>query len=427
MSRAPVDALCRDCLTLFSGAPPRPRCPSCGSLRCVAHPELLDLSIAHLDADAFFAAVEKRDRPELRDKPVIVGGGRRGVVATCCYIARLSGVRSAMPMFRALERRPDAVVIAPRPDVYAAESRRIRAMMQALTPLVAPLSLDEAAMDLSGTARLHGAPPAVILARLQRRVEAETGLTVSIGLSHNRFLAKLASELDKPRGFAVIGRAETAARLAPMAARSLPGVGPTLGAALARAGIGTVADLRGAGRDALIRAHGAAGLRLWDLAHGRDPRPVRPQSAPKSLSSETTFADNLSDVAALRAHLWRLSQKVSGRMKAGALSGRVVTLKLKCADFTLLTRRRSLSAPTELADRLYRVGVELLDAEMARAPFRLIGIGLSDLRGAPGEEDMLDPAALARGRAERAMDEIRRRFGDASIMQGRGLTQVDDS
>ncbi|MDP3633821.1 DNA polymerase IV, partial [Phenylobacterium sp.] len=197
-----MSALCRDC---FHHGDFERRCPACGSPRIVAHAELDSLSIAHMDCDAFYASVEKRDRPELRDLPVIVGGGRRGVVTTCCYIARINGVRSAMPMFKAIKACPQAVIIKPDFNKYRTESRRIMAMMADLTPLVQPLSLDEAWMDLSGTERLHGAMPAETLARLQTRIEAEVGITVSIGLAANKFLAKIASDLDKPRGFSVIG------------------------------------------------------------------------------------------------------------------------------------------------------------------------------------------------------------------------------
>ncbi|PJN96384.1 DNA polymerase IV, partial [Amaricoccus sp. HAR-UPW-R2A-40] len=206
-----MPSLCRDCLT---PSPDPGRCPACRSPRTVAHPELLDLAIAHVDCDAFYASVEKRDDPSLRDVPLIVGGGQRGVVTTACYLARIHGVRSAMPMFQARRLCPQAVVVKPRMARYVEVSRQIRALMEALTPLVEPLSLDEAFLDLTGTERLHKAPPALLLARLQARVEAELGVSVSVGLSHNKFLAKTASDLDKPRGFSVIGRAETAAFLA---------------------------------------------------------------------------------------------------------------------------------------------------------------------------------------------------------------------
>ena len=185
--------LCRDCLKEL---PAVSRCLACGSPRVLSHPELMDLTIAHMDCDAFYASVEKRDNPELAGKPVIIGGGRRGVVSTACYVARIRGVRSAMPMFQALKLCPDAVIIKPRMAAYVEASRAIREMMEELTPAIEPLSLDEAFLDMTGTARLHGAPPAVMLARLVRRMKTELGLTGSIGLSHNKFLAKVASDLD---------------------------------------------------------------------------------------------------------------------------------------------------------------------------------------------------------------------------------------
>ena len=235
-----MKAICRECL--WTGEDVVVRCPSCGSPRVVCDPELDQLSIAHLDCDAFYASVEKRDRPELRDRPVIVGGGVRGVVSTCCYIARQSGVHSAMPMFKALKACPDAVVLKPDFSKYVPESERIFRFVGELTPLVQTLSLDEAWIDLSGTERLNGGPPALQLIRLQKRIEDETGLGVSIGLAPNRFLAKIASELDKPRGFSVIGTANARALLAPRSVRILPGVGPVFGKTLVSDGLATVGD-----------------------------------------------------------------------------------------------------------------------------------------------------------------------------------------
>jgi DNA polymerase-4 len=413
-----MPGLCRDCL---SERPPG-RCRGCGSPRVLAHPELFDLAIAHIDADAFYASVEKRDDPSLADRPVIVGGGMRGVVLTACYVARQSGVRSAMPMARALRLRPDATVVRPRFAAYAEASRALRRLMEALTPAVEPLSLDEAFLDLSGCARLHGAPPATMLARVQAQAEREVGVTVSVGLAANKFLAKLASELDKPRGFSVIGRAEAEARLAPMPVSRLPGVGPALEAALARDGLRIVADLRRRGEAALAARRGAIGTRLWALAHGRDARPVRPDRAAKSLSAETTLDADLSDPEALEAQLWRLCVKLSDRLKAKGLAGRGATLKLKRADFRGLTRRRVLPAPSQLADSLWRATAPLLRREVADGPWRLIGVGLSELSPASPESpgDLLDPEAATRARVERAVDDIRRRFGGEAIGLGRG-------
>ena len=324
----------------------------------IAHAELHRLSIAHIDCDAFYAAVEKRDNPDLRDKPVIVGGGTRGVVSTCCYIARISGVRSAMPMFQALKLCPGAVVIKPRMQAYVEVSRAIRAMMDDLTPAIEPLSLDEAFLDLTGTARLHGAPPAVMLAQLVQRMETELGISGSIGLSHNKFLAKIASDLDKPRGFAVIGQAEAESFLAPRPVGILPGVGPALVKTLEKAGLRTVGDLARAEPRDLVKIGGAYGLRLSQLAKGLDSRPVNPDQVRKSISAETTFAVDLSQVDALSDQLWPLCEKVARQMRAAAIAGRVATLKLKTSDFKLVTRRRTLAVPCQTARTLFAAARE---------------------------------------------------------------------
>jgi DNA polymerase-4 len=416
-----MPALCRDCLTRFSGGP---RCPACRSPRLVAHAELEALSIAHMDCDAFYASVEKRDNPALRDQPVIVGGGTRGVVSTCCYIARISGVRSAMPMFQALKLCPQAVVVKPRMSVYVDVSRQIRALMERLTPAIEPLSLDEAFLDLTGTERLHGAPAAVLLAGLVKQMEEDLGITGSIGLSHNKFLAKIASDIDKPRGFSVIGRGDTADFLRQKPVRIIWGVGEAGQTALAAAGIRTIADLLRWDRRDLQARFGSMGDRLFHLARGEDTRRVNRDERMKSISAETTFDDDTSDPDILDGHLWRLAERVSDRAKAKELAGRTVTLKLKRADFQILTRRHSLQDPTQTADRLYREARALFDAGPAPGPFRLLGVGLSDLT--PAEEadrmsDLLDPQAASRRAAERATDAIRARFGQDAIIKGRAL------
>ena len=417
-----MPSLCRDCLHT-EGAPAR-RCAACGSPGVLSHPELFALSVAHMDCDAFYASVEKRDRPDLRDKPVIIGGGRRGVVSTACYIARIRGVRSAMPMFQALRLCPEAVVIRPRMALYAEVSARIRAMMEALTPAVEPLSLDEAFLDLSGTERLHGVAPAVVLARLVRRMRNDLGVTGSIGLSHNKFLAKIASDLDKPQGFAVIGRAETDDFLRDKPVSLLWGVGAAGRTALQAAGIHTLADLRRWERRDLIARFGATGGRLWHLARGEDHRRVTPNAPIKSISNETTFPEDLTDPELLDGHVWRMAEKVADRAKAKRLAGRIVTLKLKRADHALLTRRTTLNEPTQLADRIYHAARGLFD-QVPRGPaYRLLGVGLSDLTGAQTADraaDLLDPGAEQRGAAERATDAIRARFGPDAIIKGRAL------
>jgi DNA polymerase-4 len=388
----------------------------------VAHHELYALSIAHLDCDAFYASVEKRDRPDLADSPVIVGGGVRGVVTTACYIARTYGVRSAMPMFKALKACPEAVVIRPDFAKYRAESRRILDKLCALTPLVQPLSLDEAWIDLSGTERLNEAAPAVVLARVQGEIERETGLSVSIGLAPNKFLAKIASELDKPRGFAVIGAAEAKSFLAPRSVSILPGVGPALVSSLDAAGFRTVGDLARAEPRLLVAKFGAFGLRLSELAQGRDQGAVDPDHIRKSVSAETTFDNDLSTLDALEDRLWPCCEKVASRARAEAFCGRSVVLKLKTSDFRSVTRRKTLDAPTQTARTVFAAARALLAAEVDGTRFRLIGVGLADL--SPVEAAPTDlfagPEALAR-RTETLADTLRARFGAAALVTGRAL------
>ena len=416
-----MPAICRDCLCWFDH-PPGPRCPVCTGPRLLAHEELATLSLAHLDCDAFYAAIEKRDDPTLADRPVIVGGGRRGVVTTCCYIARIAGVRSAMPMFKALRLCPEATVIRPRMEVYAAVSRRIRALMEALTPLVEPLSLDEACLDLSGTERLFAAPPALSLARLAARIETEIGITVSIGLSHARYLAKIASDMDKPRGFTVIGRGETAGFLADLPVGRLPGVGPGLAARLTGAGLSRTGDIRTADRARLHAVAGAGAGRLIALAEGRDDRRVTPDRPVRSISAETTFEEDIAEADRLEGHLWRLAIRVSDRAKAKELAGGSVVLKLTRADFTRLTRQTRLARPSDLADSLYRAAAGLVPGVLGQGPFRLIGIGLSGLVPAgPEMPELFEDDAAQRAGAERASDRIRARFGGNAIFRGRAL------
>jgi len=418
-----VTTLCRNCLSAPEPPPAEGRCPRCGSRRLVSHPELDRLGIAHIDCDAFYANIEKRDRPELRDKPVIVGGGRRGVVAAACYVARIYGVRSAMPMFKALEACPDAVVIPPNMAKYRAVGHRIREMMRAVTPLVEPLSIDEAFLDLTGTEALHGGPPARTLAALAQRIETELALTASIGLSYNKFLAKIASDLDKPRGFAVIGRAEALDFLAERPVSIIWGVGKALERRLARDGIHKVGDLRRFDETRLIARYGAVGGRLHRFAQGRDDRQVDPDAPTKSISAETTFEHDLSAPDPLLAQLWPLCETVARRLRRAGLAGRGVTLKLKTADFQLLTRSRRLGDPTCQAETLYRAAGALLEQEADGRRFRLIGVGAHDLVDAALADppDLLDTARLRQSRVERAIDLVRAKLGEQAIRRGRSL------
>ena len=416
-------ALCRDCLSWFDQSPGI-RCPRCAGPRLLTHPELERLSIAHMDCDAFYASVEKRDNPDLQDKPVIVGGGRRGVVSTCCYIARVAGVRSAMPMFKALELCPDAVVLKPRMEVYDAIGRDIRNRMRRLTPLVEPLSLDEAFLDLSGTKRLLNMPPAVTMASLAREIEREVGISVSVGLSHNKYLAKIASDLDKPRGFSVVGKAETLDFLADRSVRTIWGVGKALADRLEADGLATNADLRALDVSDLVTRYGRIGKRLHELSRGIDNRRVNPDQPVKSISSETTFDDDIGDGEKLIGHLWRLAVRTSDRAKSKGMGGRTVVVKLKTADFRTITRQSRLSDPTNLADVIYSVGEPLLLGEIEQGPFRLIGVGLSVLSEVEpdgSEKRLFEDSRDAQRKAENATDEIRDRFGRDAIIRGRSL------
>jgi DNA polymerase-4 len=414
-----VPALCRDCDAEVAGAV----CGRCGGRRIVRHAELFRLAIAHIDCDAFYASVEKRDRPELAARPVIVGGAVRGVVSTACYVARMAGVHSAMPMFRARKLCPDAVVIRPDFAKYVAAARQIRALMERLTPLVQPLSIDEAVLDLSGTEALHGAPPAVVLARFARQVEREVGVTVSVGLARNRLLAKIAAGRDKPRGFCVIG-AEAPALLAAEPVGLLPGIGPAFARRLAGLGITRLGHLQALDARGARRLLGEEGPALVRRACGEDDRPVDPRRATKSVSAETTFDADLVAREALERHLWRLAEKVARRLREADLAAEGVVLKLKTSRFALRTRSRRFAAPTRLPDVLFAAASMLLAREADGTAYRLIGIGAQPL--APGEAaDRPDLAAPERGRlvaAQTAIDALRARFGAEAIGRGRGFS-----
>jgi DNA polymerase-4 len=418
-----MPGFCRDCRR---DVPERAaRCSACGSPRLLRHPEIDALAIAHVDCDAFYATIEKRDDPSLADKPVIVGGRQRGVVLTACYVARTFGVRSAMPMFEARRLCPHASVVRPDMEKYARVGRQVRELMFKLTPLVEPVSIDEAFMDLSGTARLHGMSPAKSLAGFAAGVETSLGITVSIGLSCNKFLAKIASDLDKPRGFAVLGGGEAAAFLAPKPVTLIFGVGKMAQQRLARDGLRTIGDLQRAGEIELRRRYGVEGARLARLARGLDDRPVKAEREAKSISAETTFDRDIADFRPLELRLWRLAEKVSSRLKANALAGSTVTLKLKTADFRIRTRAQSLSHPTQLAGRIFAAGRDLLARETDGTMFRLIGIGLSALCDADGADfaDLIDRRSAE---AEQAIDRLRERFGDEAVIKGLALDEDDE-
>ena len=406
---------CRDCLHDLDFT--ARRCRECGSPRLLRHHALASLTFAHIDCDAFYATVEKRDNPALADKPVIVGGGKRGVVSAACYISRTFGVRSAMPMFKALALCPSAVVVRPDMAKYVRVGREVRRAMQALTPLVEPLSIDEAFLDLSGTQRVHGMIPAKVLARFAQTIERDVGVTVSVGLSCNKFLAKIASDLDKPRGFAALDQEEARTMLADKPVNFIFGVGPATQERLIQRGYRLIADLQRADETELMKQFGGEGLRLWRLARGIDDRRVVADRGAKTISSETTFENDIRDFTTLEKMLWRLSEKVSARLKSSELAGSTITLKLKTADFRQRTRSQSIHAPTQLAAKIFAISREMLAKEIDGTAFRLMGTGVSALRSGSDahDTDMLDRRSAD---AERAIDGLRKKFGEAAVIRG---------
>jgi DNA polymerase-4 len=379
-----TQTLCRDCCALFDGE--REGCVRCGGSRLAVHAEIAQLGIAHVDCDAFYASVEKHDRPELANEPVIIGhAGGRGVVLTACYVARKFGARSAMPMFQALELCPHATVIAPDMGKYKRVSHAIRAIFASATSLIEPLSLDEAYLDLTDAGA--GAPPAAVaLANIARRVEREIGITVSIGLSCNKFLAKLASELEKPRGFSVIGRGEAQAFLAPLSVSKIHGVGAVTARRMQAGGLATIADLQALSSQELVARFGRFGHRLALFARGEDDRKVTPDRPVKSISAETTFTQDTASAARLREVAQGLCQRVAAQLARKGLAGGSVVLKLKTSDFRILTRTRRLAHPTQRAGLVFESVAGLIDREADGRTFRLVGVGVGELGSAVGAD-----------------------------------------
>jgi DNA polymerase IV len=383
--------------------------------------------MAHIDCDAFYAAVEKRDNPALADVPLIIGGGTRGVVSTCCYNARVLGVRSAMPMFKALKLAPDAVVIPPDMPKYALAGKQVRELMLTVTPAVQPISIDEAFLDLAGTTKLHGHPPAKTLAKLINDIWVQVGISASVGLAPNKYLAKVASDLQKPRGFSVIGRAEAASFLATKSVSLIWGVGQAFQNKLANDGIHLIGQLQNMERNDLMARYGSMGSRLYYLSRGEDMRRVETDEESKSISADTTFNTDISDVEELSAILWQLSEKVARRAKKELVEGQTVTLKLKTTDFKSRTRSQTLQDATQLAHRVYEVAHPLLLKEATGAKFRLIGVGISNLHVATHEDyQTLDMKQTARTKAELAIDVIRQKFGKDAVEKGLALKARDD-
>ena len=386
----------------------------------ICHEELDTLAIAHIDCDAFYASVEKRDNPELMSKPVIIGGGKRGVVATCCYVARINGVRSAMPMYKALEACPDAIVIKPNMEKYSKTGHEIRKMMRELTPMVEPISIDEAFLDLNGTQNLHGASAAMVLARFAKRIESELNLTVSVGLSYCKFLAKVASDLEKPKGYSIVGKEEALSFLRKQPVSIIWGVGKVTQKMLAREGITNLSTVQDMKENDLAKRFGSIGLHISRLSRGIDHRRITPGSGAKSISSETTFNTDRSELGELSSVLRNLSEKVSKRLKEKHIAGQTIVLKMKTTEFKSRTRSRQLTDPTQLADRIYRTGREMMVKELDGTKFRLLGIGVSSLLSDETADplDLVDEAATKRAEVERAMDDVRNKFGDKALELG---------
>lgn len=381
--------------------------------------------ILHVDMDAFYASVEVLDDPSLRGKPLIVGGAEgRGVVSSASYEARRFGVRAAMSVGQALRLCPNAIVVVPHFERYSALSRQVMAIFHEITPLVEPLSIDEAFLDVSGARRLWGSP-GTIARMLRERVKAETGLTCSVGVASTKHVAKIASTLSKPDGLLIVSHADTAAFLAARPVRALWGVGPKAAEALESRGIRLVSDILGSPRAVLDRALGrAAGERVWQLAHGIDPREVDTEHVEKSVGHEETFLEDVGDPVVLRSELRRLADRVAARLRSGGWEASTVALKLRYADFTTVSRSVTLPEPTSVGQRIGDVAIELFASLPLDQPVRLIGVRAEKLRGAGGSaltlwDDDADWRAV-----DGALDDARARFGRsavtrASILGGR--------
>lgn len=414
---------CRDCL-VSNQLDKAKRCQNCGSPRLVYLKGSSDLTLAHIDCDAFFASIEKRDNPELINKPLIIGGGKRGVVSTACYIARTKGVRSAMPMFQALKLCPDAIVVSPNLDKYRSVSKEIRRLMFELTPQVEAISIDEAFLDLSGTERLHHGSPALTLARLAKKIEQELNLTVSIGLSYNKFLAKIASDLEKPRGFSIISREEAVSFLSEKPVRIISGIGPSAQAKLEKAGITLIRHIRGVPYETLLKAAGNDAKRLLNISKGEDNRPVVSEHETKSISNETTFERDIFDFDELEVILWRLSEKLSLRMKKAGYATTSITLKLKDNKFQTISRVRSKVPATKLANRIFDIARQLLRKECdGHRAFRLLGIGASELCdiSLADRGDLADTNVVKTAKMEDAIDLLREKYGFNALKKGISL------
>jgi DNA polymerase-4 len=383
-------------------------------------------AVVHVDMDAFYAAVEQRDRPELRGRPVIVGADPRGrgVVSAASYEARVFGVRSAMPISRAYRLCPHGVYLPVDMPKYARVSSEIMAILADFSPLVEPVSVDEAFVDLTGTGTLWG-PPAEAVRRIKSRIRETTQLTASAGLATNKFVAKVASDLHKPDGLVIVAPGEEAAFLTPLPIERLWGVGKVTARELAQLGVRTIGQLQRLPAEVLAARLGPHGPGLRALALGQDDRPVEPLASPKSIGAEETFERDCRDAARLEATLRGQAERVARELRAERLAACRVTLKLRWADFRTLTRSHT-GDPTQDGLELYRRTATLLARQRLVQPVRLIGLSASALRPeARGQLPLLDPAVVRRERLARAVDRITIRFGRSAILPARLLDRPE--
>jgi DNA polymerase IV len=385
--------------------------------------------IAHVDMDAFYASIEVRDDPSLRGKPVVVGGapGVRGVVAAASYEARRFGIRSAMPMARALRQCPDLVILPVDMIKYKYVSDQIMLIFDQYSPLVEPLSLDEAFLDLSGTEHVHG-PVVALGCRIKEVIRATTGLTASVGIAPRKFVAKIASDLRKPDGLVVVGQGEVEAFLAPLPIGRLWGVGPKTLEHLEAMGVGAIGDLARLGKDDLSRRFGAWGERLLDLALGRDDRGVVPEWEAKSYSHEETFPSDRGDAQFLAAVMLDQSCRVARRLRRAGAAGQIVTVKIRYGDFKTITRQRRLPRPTSLAEEIYGEAKQLFVAAWDGRPLRLIGVGVSQAESRE-EAGLLFPQERIRERSRRlaeTVDRIQEKFGTRKMIRAPSLLLAQD-
>ncbi len=416
-----ITSICRECLSTFDSKVLY--CANCESLNLISHKEIEKLDIAHVDCDAFYASIEKRDNPKLKNSAVIIGGGKRGVVATACYLARIKGVRSAMPMYKALKLCPSAIIIKPNMSKYRDASRKIQNLINQLTPLTEPISLDEAFLDLSGTKKLHKKIPAVLLAELSKKINQEVGISVSIGLSYNKFLAKICSDLDKPKGFSLLGRGDSKKFLSSQPVEILWGVGKILKRKLNDDGIKTISQIEELGIKEVINRYGSIGSHIYSLSQGKDLRRVVPQRQIKSISHETTFENDISDKEVLEKKLWSLCEKVSKRSKEKGLGGQTITLKLKTKEFKLISRSCTIDEPTQIGELIFQNSKTLLDREDDKVKYRLIGVGISNLKDSELCDlyDLINISKTKNAKIEYAIDDIRNKFGKDLIKKGRSI------